>query len=335
MPQKSGRIISVKQLAEPHPQPINALENPRFAGIPTFMRLPHIPDAKRLDVALIGVPFDGGTSYRPGPRFGPRHVRQQSAIIRPYHPVLDVSPFDLLRVADYGDLPVNPLSIEDTFRRIESGLKTVLDDRAIPMCVGGDHSILLPILRAIHAAHGPVGLIQLDAHSDTWDQYWGMKYSHGTPVRRAIEEGLLDEAHILQIGLRGQLYGADDMDYAREHKIKMIASEAIHDGGLSVVREALLGFRGHKIYLSLDIDVVDPAFAPGTGTPQVGGLSSHQILSLIRAFAGLNFVGCDLVEVSPQYDSAEITSLLAANLMFEQLCVLCLAQGFQEGRMSS
>jgi agmatinase len=327
MPEKSGRKISAKQLAEPFPKPINSLEFPRFAGVPTFMRLPHLPDAKRLDVALIGVPFDGGTSYRPGPRFGPRHVRQQSAIIRPYHPVLDVSPFELLRVADYGDLAVNPLSIDDTFHRIESGLKTVLDDSAVPLCVGGDHSILLPILRAIHAAHGPVGLIQLDAHSDTWDQYWGMKYSHGTPVRRAIEEGLLDEANILQVGLRGQLYGADDLDYAREHKIKMITAEAIHDVGLSVVREALASFTGHKIYFSLDIDVVDPAFAPGTGTPQVGGLSSHQILTLVRSFAGLNFVGCDLVEVSPQYDSAEITSLLAANLLFEQLCLLCLADG--------
>jgi len=335
MPEKSGRKISAKKLAEPFPQPVNALEIPRFAGVPTFMRLPHIPDAKRLDVALIGIPFDGGTSYRPGPRFGPRHVRQQSAIIRPYHPVLDVSPFDLLRVADYGDLAVNPLSIEDTFQRIESGLKTVLDDGAIPLCVGGDHSILLPILRAIHGAHGPVALIQLDAHSDTWDQYWGMKYSHGTPVRRAIEEGLLDESHILQIGLRGQLYGAGDMDYAREHKIKMITSEEFHDGSLAAIRGSLAAFRGRKIYFSLDIDVVDPAFAPGTGTPQVGGLSSHQILSLVRSFAGLNFVGCDVVEVSPQYDSAEITSLLAANLLFEQLCLLCVAEGLPAENASS
>jgi agmatinase len=326
MSQKSGRKISAKQLSEPRPQPINALENPRFAGIPTFMRLPYISDAKRLDVAMIGVPFDGGTSYRPGPRFGPRHVRQQSAIIRPYHPVLDVSPFDLLRVADYGDLSVNPLSIADTFDRIESGLKTVLADGAVPLCVGGDHSILLPILRAIHGAHGPVALIQLDAHSDTWDQYWGMKYSHGTPVRRAIEEGLLEKAHILQIGLRGQLYGRDDLDYAREQQIRMITAEAVHDEGMSVVGEALADFRGRKTYFSLDIDVVDPAFAPGTGTPQVGGLSSHQILSVVRALAGLNFVGCDLVEVSPEYDSAEITSLLAANLLFEQLVLLCLTE---------
>jgi agmatinase len=312
-----------KRLPEPHPTPVNALDYPRFAGIPTFMRLPHIPDAKRLDVALIGVPYDGGTSYRPGPRFGPRRVREQSALIRPYNPVLNVSPFERLRVADYGDLSVNPLSIEDTFRRITTELNAVLQEGAIPMCVGGDHSILLPILRSIHKFHGPVALIQLDAHSDTWDEYWGIKYSHGTPVRRAIEEGLLAEPYILQVGLRGQLYNAQDLDYAREHNIDMVTAEEFHEHGLPLVREKLKAFEGLKIYLSLDIDVVDPAFAPGTGTPQVGGLSSVQILGLVRALRGLNFVGCDLVEVSPQFDSADITSLLAANLLFEQLCLLC------------
>jgi agmatinase len=314
---------SLKKLDEAHPKPVNGLEFPRFAGISTFMRLPHISDPQRLDVALIGVPFDGGTSYRPGARFGPRRIREQSAIIRPYHPVLDVSPFDLLRVADYGDLPVNPISIEDSYARIEAGLKPVLDAGTIPMCVGGDHSILLPILRAIHKKHGPVALIQLDAHSDTWDQYWGMKYSHGTPVRRAIEEGLLAEPHVLQVGLRGQLYDAHDMDFGKEHQIRVVTAEEFHEHGLAAVKEKLKGFEGRKIYLSLDIDVVDPAFAPGTGTPQVGGLSSAQILDLVRAFVGLNFVGCDLVEVAPQYDSAEITSLLAANLLFEQLCLFC------------
>ena len=315
--------IRRKQLSEPFPKPMNALEYPRFAGIPTFMRLPHIPDANRLEVALIGVPFDGGTSYRTGARMGPRHIREQSAIIRPYNPVLKVSPFDLLRVGDYGDLGVNPLSIEDTFERITNELKRVLDAGTVPICVGGDHSILLPILRAIHGAHGPVALIQLDAHSDTWDQYWGMKYSHGTPVRRAIEEGLLAEPHILQIGLRGQLYDANDMDYDKEHNVAVITAEEFHETGLTPVREKLQAFAGHKVYLTLDIDVVDPAFAPGTGTPQVGGLSSHQIVSLVRALAGLQLVGCDLVEVSPQFDSAEITSLLAANLLFEQLCLFC------------
>ncbi len=315
--------IKRKVLSEPHPAPVDALEYPRFAGVPTFMRLPHITDPRRLDVALIGIPFDGGTTYRPGPRFGPRHIREQSAIIRPYHPVLDVSPFEQLRVADYGDLSVNPISIEDTYGRITAGLEPVLAAGATPISVGGDHSILLPILRAIHAAHGPVALIQLDAHSDTWDQYWGSKYTHGTPVRRAIEEGLLDEPHILQIGLRGQLYSAQDFDYIHEHKIGFITSEQFHEHGLALVREKLKAFEGRKTYLSLDIDVVDPAFAPGTGTPQVGGLSSVQILNLVRALKGLNLVGCDLVEVSPPFDNAGLTTLLAANLLFEQLCLFC------------
>lgn len=321
--QESARTRRLKNLPEPHPMPVDALQYPRFAGISTFFRLPNIPDPSRLDVALIGVPFDGGTSYRTGPRMGPRHVRDQSAMIRPYNPVLKVSPFSHLRVADYGDLSVNPIAIEDTYNRITRGLTPVLNAGTIPMCVGGDHSILLPILRAIHAAHGPVALIQLDAHSDTWDQYWGMKYSHGTPVRRAIEEHLLDEAHILQVGLRGQLYSAEDMDYSNEHNIQMITAEEFHEQGLDLVREKLTSFGDVKTYLTLDIDVVDPAFAPGTGTPQVGGLSSDQILRLVRALKGLNLVGCDLVEVSPQYDSSEITSLLAANLLFEQLCLFC------------
>ena len=323
MPESSLNKRKSKQLPEPHPQPTNAFEFPRFAGIPTFMRLPHIPDASRLDVAMIGVPFDGGTTYRPGPRSGPRNIRQQSAIIRPYHPVLDLSPFERLRIADFGDFSVNPLSIDDTFSRVTSQLKLVLQAGAVPVCVGGDHSILLPILRAIHSVHGPVALIQFDAHSDTWDEYWGMKYSHGTPVRRAIEEGLISQPYILQIGLRGQLYYANDLDYARQHNISMITAEEFHTSGLALVREKLQPFFGRKVYFSLDIDVVDPAFAPGTGTPQVGGLSSFQILSLVRALYGLQFVGCDLVEVSPPYDSAEITSLLAANLLFEQLCLLC------------
>src|SRR3984885_3397067 len=251
----SARTRRLKSLPEPFPMPVDALQVPRFAGISTFFRLPNIADPNRLDVALLGIPFDGGTSYRTGPRMGPRHVRDQSAIVRPYNPVLKVSPFARLRVADSGDLSVNPVSIEDTYDRITKGLKPVLDAGTIPMCVGGDHSILLPILRAIHAAHGPVALIQLDAHSDTWDQYWGMKYSHGTPVRRAIEEGLLAEPYILQIGLRGQLYDSHDMDFARQHQIGIVTSEEFHRHGLPGIRDALQAFRGRKTYLSLEIDV--------------------------------------------------------------------------------
>lgn len=306
----------------PFPAPVDALLTPRFAGVATFMRLPLITDPTQLDVAIAGVPFDAGTSYRPGARFGPRQIRDQSALIRPYNPALEINPFTRRRIADYGDLPVNPLSIEDSFRRIETGIRTLLDAGVIPLSVGGDHSILLPILRAIHATHGPVGLIQLDAHSDTWDQYWGMKYCHGTPVRRAIEEGLLAPGRILQVGLRGQLYGADDLDYARANRIMMVTAEEFHARGVATLKRHLTRFRGRRAYLSLDIDVVDPAFAPGTGTPQVGGLSSAQILALVRSLAGIRFVGADVVEVSPPFDSAGITSLLAANLLHEILCLL-------------
>src|SRR6266480_3298611 len=271
----------------PHPEPTDALTYARFTGVSTFMRLPHITDPEELEVALIGVPFDGGTTYRSGPRFGPRHVREQSAIIRPWNPVLQVNPFAKHRTADFGDLPVNPLSIEDTFRRIEKGVAPLFD-----------------------------------AHNDLWDEYFGSKYSHGTPFRRAFEEGLLEDGRVLQVGLRGQVYGERDFDFAREHRVKMVTAEELQSQGMAMVRKQLRAFRGKAVYVTLDIDVVDPAYAPGTGTPQVGGLTSMQILELVRALRGLQIVGCDLVEVSPPYDTGEITSLLAANLLFELLCVL-------------
>jgi agmatinase len=306
----------------PHPEPTDALTYARFTGIPTFMRLPLITEPGELEVALIGVPFDGGTTYRPGPRFGPRHIRQQSAIIRPWNPVLKVNPFAKHRTADFGDLSVNPLSIEDTFGRIERGIRPLLDADVRCVCVGGDHSISLPILRAVAKKRGAVSLIQFDAHNDLWDEYFGSKYSHGTPFRRAFEEGLLQDGGMLQVGLRGQVYGEDDFDFARAHNVRMVTAEEFHEKGMATVQSHLRAFRRKPVYVTLDIDAVDPAFAPGTGTPQVGGLTSVQILELVRALRGLNIVGCDLVEVSPPYDSSEITSLLAANLLFELLCVL-------------
>ena len=306
----------------PHPQPVDALEYARFTGIPTFMRLPHITQPEELEVALIGVPFDGGTTYRPGPRFGPRHVRVQSAIIRPWNPAMNVNPFSKYRVADFGDLPVNPLSIEDTFRRVEQGIAPLLRAGVRCACVGGDHSISLPILRAVAKKHGPVSLIQFDAHNDLWDEYFGSKYSHGTPFRRAFEEGLLLDGGVLQVGLRGQVYGENDFDFARAHKVRMVTAEEFHKKGLTIVQRHLRALRGKPVYVTLDIDAVDPAYAPGTGTPQVGGLTSIQIIELVRALRGLNIVGCDLVEVSPPFDTGEITSLLAANLLFELLCVV-------------
>ena len=305
----------------PHPAPTDALTYARFTGVPTFLRLPHITDPEELEVALVGVPFDGGTTYRPGPRFGPRNVRAQSAIIRPWNPVLKVNPFAKFRTADFGDLPVNPLSIEDTFRRIEEEMRSLHEAGARCLCVGGDHSISLPLLRAVTKKHGPVSLIQFDAHNDLWDEYFGSKYSHGTPFRRAFEEGLLKDREVLQIGLRGQVYGEDDFDFARKHKVKMVTAEEFHEKGIALVEKHLRTFRGKPVYVTLDIDVVDPAYAPGTGTPQIGGLTSIQILGLVRALRGLRIVGGDLVEVSPPYDTGEITSLLAANLLFEMLCV--------------
>jgi agmatinase len=318
-PRKSG---TPKKTSKAHPRPVDALVYPRFSGIATFMRLPHVPRAGELDIALIGIPYDGGTTYRSGPRFGPRHVREQSAIIRPWNPVLKLNPFEKFRIADYGDLSINPLSLEDTFQRITPQLDEVLNAGARSACVGGDHSILLPILRAIHRRFGPVGLIQFDAHNDTWGGYFGSPHSHGTPVRRALEEGLLTGKDVLQIGLRGQVYSKDDFDFGRKHGFRVITSEEFHRGGVALVARHLKELARRPVYITLDIDVVDPAFAPGTGTPQVGGFSSAQILELVRMLRGLNIVGCDLVEVSPPYDSGEITSLLAANLLYELICVM-------------
>jgi agmatinase len=307
--------------AQPHPQPVDALVYPRFSGIPTFMRLPHIPRADELDIALIGVPFDGGTTYRPGTRFGPRNIRVQSAMIRPWNPVSKMNPFAKWRIADFGDLSINPLSIEDTYQRITEQLGDVLHAGARPVCVGGDHSILLPILRAIHRQHGPVAFVQLDAHGDTWGGYFGSPHSHGTPVKYAVEEGLIADGCALQVGLRGQVYSEDDFDFARKHDIQIVTSEEFHREGVELVKHHLKNFRNRPTYVTLDIDVVDPAFAPGTGTPQVGGLSSAQILDLVRGLKGMKLVGCDLVEVSPPYDNGEITSLLAANLLYELICL--------------
>src|SRR5579885_659719 len=314
--------VKPKKSSKPHPQPVDALVYPRFSGVPTFMRLPHITAAEDLDIAIIGIPFDSGTTYRPGARFGPRNVRVQSAMIRPWNPVLNVNPFAKWRIGDFGDLSINPLSIEDTYGRITKQLVEILREDTRTLCVGGDHSILLPILRAIHKQFGPVGFIQLDAHGDTWGGYFGSPHSHGTPVKYAVEEGLIAKGCGLQVGLRGQVYSDEDFDFARKHKIEIVTSEEFHQGGAQLVKKYLRKLQNRPVYVTLDIDVVDPAFAPGTGTPQVGGLSSAQILELVRGLRGLNLVGCDLVEVSPPYDTGEITSLLAANLVYELLCVM-------------
>lgn len=304
-------------------RPPDAFVSPRFGQIATFMRLPHSRELGAFDVALLGIPFDGGTSYRTGARFGPREIRAQSAMIRPYSHAQRVAPFERLRVADYGDIDVVPISIERTMAVVEKAIAKLLDAHVTPVSVGGDHSISLPILRALAHAHGPVGLIHFDSHTDCWDQYFGSKYFHGTMFRRAVEEGVIDPRRTIQLGIRGPLYEPTDFDFQAQHGMQLITMDDIKDLGLPWVAQQFQRLAGGKVYVTFDIDSVDPAFAPATGTPEVGGLTSHEALRLVRSLGGLEIVGFDLVEVSPQFDGpGQITSLLAANLLFEFLCLL-------------
>jgi len=304
-------------------QPRASFRSPRFAQPATFMRLPHVADPGGLDVAIVGVPYDGGTSYRPGARLGPREIRSQSSLIRPYSYFQKIAPFDVLNVADVGDVDPPPVSIEKAYEAIEARIGEIVDAGARPLVVGGDHSISLPALRALATRHGPLALVQVDAHIDTWDEYFGGKYFHGTPFRRAIEEGIVDGKRFVQVGIRGPMYGEDDFDFHREHGITMIDIDQVKARGIAwaigEIRRVLTG----PSYLTFDIDGVDPAFAPGTGTPEVGGLTSHEAQQLVRGLAGLPLVGADVVEVAPIFDGpGQITALLAANLMFEFLCAI-------------
>jgi agmatinase len=306
-------------------EPRNPFVSPRFGQIATFMLLPWAESLANLDVALLGIPYDGGTSYRTGARFGPRAVREQSSLIRSWHPVLKVHPFERLRVADCGDVDVVPISIERTYEQVERRLDAVLAAGAIPLCVGGDHSISLPILRAVARRHGPVGVIHFDAHPDTWDEYFGSKFFHGTPFRRAVEEGAVDPRRMIQVGIRGPLYGPEDFAFQDQHGMEVIRIEAVKEQGVPWAVERLARLRGGPVYISFDIDAVDPAYAPATGTPEVGGLTSYEALALLRGLAGMNLVGADVVEVAPPYDGpGQITSLLAANLMFEIVTLFAL-----------
>jgi len=306
-------------------EPRNPFRSPRFGQIATFMLLPAAASPQDLDVALLGVPYDGGTSYRSGARFGPRAVREQSSLIRTWHPVLKVHPFERLRVADCGDVDVVPISIERTYEAVTAKLDEVVAAGAVPVCVGGDHSITLPILRSIARRQGPVGIVHFDAHPDTWDEYFGSKFFHGTPFRRAVEEAHIDPRRMIQVGLRGPLYGPEDFAFHDQHGIEVLRIEAIKEHGTAWAGERLGRLRGGPVYLSFDIDAVDPAYAPATGTPEVGGLTSYEALALVRALAGLTLVGADVVEVSPPYDGpGQITALLAANLLFEIVSLLAL-----------
>src|SRR5262245_19541487 len=308
-------------------QPRNPFVSPRFGQIATFMLLPAAPSPEGLDVALLGIPYDGGVSYRNGARWGPRAVRDQSSLIRSWHPVLKVHPFERLRVADCGDIDVVPISIEETFAKITARIDEVVAGGVIPLCVGGDHSVTLPILRAVARRHGPVGVVHFDAHPDTWDQYFGSKFFHGTPFRRAVEEGIVDPRRMIQVGIRGPLYGPEDFAFQDEHGMEVIRVEAVKEHGVPWVVERLARLRGGAVYVSFDIDAVDPAYAPATGTPEVGGLTSYEALGLVRGLHGLGLVGADIVEVAPPYDGpGQITALLAANLMFELVCQFALGR---------
>ena len=307
----------------PRPQPLGGNEMPRFGGIATMMRLPYIPSVQGLDACFVGVPFDIGTSNRSGARFGPRQIRTESVLLRPYNMATRAAPFDSLRVADIGDVATNPYNLLDSVHRIEQAFGDIVAGGCKPVTLGGDHTIALPILRAMKQKYGPVALVHVDAHADVNDTMFGEKIAHGTPFRRAVEEGLLDCHRVTQIGLRGTGYHAEDFDWCRAQGFRVVQAEECWWRSLSPLMEEVRARVGNApVYLSFDIDGLDPAYAPGTGTPEIGGLTTVQGLEIIRGVRGLNVVGADIVEVSPPYDPHGNTALLAANLAYEMLCIL-------------
>ena len=313
------------QARKPFNQPLGGNDMPRFAGIATMMRLPFQETTDGLDACFVGVPFDLGTSNRSGARFGPRQVRTESVLLRPYNMATRAAPFDSLQVADIGDVATNAYNIFDSIERIAVAYDKIIANGCRPISIGGDHTIALPILRALHKKYGPIGVVHVDAHADVNDTMGGEKIAHGTPFRRAVEEGLLDCHRVVQIGLRGTGYHADDFDWCREQGFRVVqAEECWHKSLTPLMQEvvARVGVGNKPVYLSFDIDGLDPAFAPGTGTPEIGGLSVHQGLEIIRALRGVNLVGADLVEISPPYDPHGTTALVGANLAFEMLCVM-------------
>ena len=303
--------------------PVDATQVPRFAGPATFARLPRLDEVTSLDVAVVGVPFDTGVSYRPGARFGPAHVRASSKLLRPYHPGLDVSPFAVQQVADAGDVAVNPFDIEEAIGTLEQAAHGFAADDVRLLTIGGDHTIALPLLRAAARRHGPIGVLHLDAHLDTWDTYFGAAYTHGTPFRRAGEEGLLDPERCLHMGIRGPLYAPSDLRDDRAIGFQVVTADDYQDTTMAAIVERMRARLGAgPVYVSVDIDVLDPAHAPGTGTPEAGGLTSRELLQTLRGLVGLDVVGADIVEVAPAYDHAEITGIAAAHVGYELLSVL-------------
>ena len=313
-------------MSEPPYRPLDARVLPRFAGVRTFMRLPHVTSLDKVDAAVVGIPFDTTTTYRTGARFGPEAIRSASVLLRPFHPVHELDLVAALSMVDFGDSPVSPGDTERTFGQIEETLAPLVDSGAFTLCLGGDHSITLPELRAVARRHGPLALVQLDSHTDTWDEYFGQKYFHGTTFKRALEEGLLEASSSVQAGMRGSVYAAEDLGAARELGFTVVESEDLRalgpDGYAKLVRERV---GGRPVFLSFDIDFLDPAFAPGTGTPEVAGFSTAEAVALLRALRGITLVGADVVEVCPPYDGAgQPTALAAANVGYELLALRAL-----------
>jgi agmatinase len=314
-------VFVPRKVAVMHHRPLDAQVIPRFAGIRTYMRAPHVTDLTGVDAAVYGIPFDTATSYRTGPRFGPEAIRSASALIRPYNPALDVNVVESLSLVDYGDVPVSPGDTERTYAQVEEALAPIVAAGVFPVALGGDHSITLAELRALAKKHGPLALVQLDSHGDTWEQYFGQQYFHGTTFKRAVEEGLLDVEASVQAGMRGSLYGAEDLQAARDLGFTVLTTDELRELGPAAYGELVLGkTRGKQVFISFDIDFLDPAFAPGTGTPEVGGFSTAEALAFLRALRGIDLAGADVVEVSPPYDGAGMqTALAAANVVYDIL----------------
>ena len=312
-------------MSDPFFKPVSGFDLPRFAGVPTFMRLPHValdaPKIKDVDIGIIGVPWDSGTTNRPGPRHGPRQLRDASTMIRAQHPVSGIRPYEKLNCADLGDVSINPADIEDSMARITSFYKKLIEEGIKPLTAGGDHLTSLPVLRAL-AEKAPLGMIHFDSHTDLFHSYFdGTMFTHGTPFRRAVEENLLDPKRVIQIGIRGTQYDSEDLDFANSVGIRVIKIDEFFDRGIQdVMAEAREIVGKNETYVSYDIDFIDPAFAPGTGTPEVGGPNSYEALKVVRELAGVKIVGADMVEVSPPFDPSSNTAFVGVSVMFELLC---------------
>ena len=308
-------------------RPIDARIYPRFAGVRTFMRLPHVTDLAGVDAAVYGIPFDTAVTYRPGARFGPEAIRSSSVLLRPFHSGYGIDLCDALSIVDYGDLPVAPGDTDGTYRRVEEALAPVVEAGAFPLAMGGDHSITLAELRVIARRHGPLALVQLDAHGDTWDEYFDQRFFHGTTFRRAAEEGLIEPAASVQAGMRGPLFQSSDVDDARALGFHVLPSEELRALGASAYGELVRERVGSRpVFLSFDVDFLDPAHAPGTGTPEVAGFSTAEAIALLRALRGISLAGADVVEVSPPYDGpGQVTALAGANVAWELLALRAVA----------